>query len=371
MAISSTVGGASTLAGGLGGYREDLWIPTRDLMPLPVADPVFIAHPGGTTYTVTIPADVGIGDNIFVGFSGISTQTAFTAPAGWNQINATVQTTNLGTSLYRKVATAGDAGSTVTFTSGTTNDRIISVIFYFRPAASPDLPFSIVTQTALTGATTAAGSYFTSSSGTAPGTQIAIHQVRSNAANTLGTFTGLDPHERGYQFAHPTIAGNLIIVTIHRAYSGGSGIQFNPPANTGFAVLGNTIRYNPMRFVVDDRNLDSPYKQLFVVKNRVNLLQLAVNEATNTNDPKIIMVEIATGPVGAEQVIGSTYMTQGASISTNGKFNGYQGVVDFYCNIPANTRVAARLYMMYSPLNDVIANTTANSVTFYATAIGG
>jgi len=94
-----------------------------------------------TSTSVTLPSSIRANDVIFifaeVGNSNSATPSTFTTPSGYTLINAATAS-NTGaadsdaSSLYYKVAAAGDAGATLTITHTTGNQRSI-IAAVFRP----------------------------------------------------------------------------------------------------------------------------------------------------------------------------------------------------------------------------------------------
>jgi hypothetical protein len=94
---------------------------TRSISPTDVASPLAFVGANGTvgnrtSHAVTIPNGVEAGDALVLFFSANTTTPTYTGPAGWTPIG-TVNGSGIVGRAWSKVATAGDAGSTVRVTS--------------------------------------------------------------------------------------------------------------------------------------------------------------------------------------------------------------------------------------------------------------
>lgn len=84
----------------------------------------------GTTINITLPSDIQVGDLILVGIAHrAGTNGAIVTPTGWTQVDAQLNSgTTLGAKNFYKVAVSGDAGSSVTFNSGSSSNTKITAI---------------------------------------------------------------------------------------------------------------------------------------------------------------------------------------------------------------------------------------------------
>ncbi len=82
----------------------------------------------GSQWTTTIPAAVQPGDGLLLLFSGGQAAPNL-GTAGWQQVNRVVDDDH-GTTLWRRVATAADAGSNVSVTSPTAYKGVLTVAAY-------------------------------------------------------------------------------------------------------------------------------------------------------------------------------------------------------------------------------------------------
>ncbi len=84
----------------------------------------------GTSISVTIPANAEVGDLLLVGVGHrVGSNGTITAPAGWTQLNGQLNsTTVLAAAIFQRIAEAGDAGSSVTFDSGSGSNTKITAI---------------------------------------------------------------------------------------------------------------------------------------------------------------------------------------------------------------------------------------------------
>jgi PKD repeat protein len=93
-----------------------------------------------TSHTTTIPAGVQQGDLMLAFFVANTTTPTYTAPAGWTEIENTAAGTKAVGRLYRRIATASDAGSPVTVTSSAFAKSVLSVVAY--RGTDPSLPIA-------------------------------------------------------------------------------------------------------------------------------------------------------------------------------------------------------------------------------------
>jgi hypothetical protein len=112
---------------------------------------------------VTIPATVQVGDELLMFESYASTSITTATPAGWTQVG-TATSSNLTTFVYSKVATAADAGSTVTTTLSGSARASLAVAAYTNAAPTVEAAKSLsetntATHVSPTLLSVAAGSY--------------------------------------------------------------------------------------------------------------------------------------------------------------------------------------------------------------------
>ena len=127
--------------------------------------------------TVTVPAAVQAGDALAL-LVTTKAGTAQAAPAGWSQVT-TGGGTAVGTSVWQKVATAADAGSTVTVTLGEITKSDVRLLAYSGTAAGA--PWS-ATVTADAAATTSHPAPATTV--TTPGSWVVRYWADKSAATT-------------------------------------------------------------------------------------------------------------------------------------------------------------------------------------------
>ncbi len=107
---------------------------TRTANPSDGASPVTLVASTSTTgnrqnHQVTVPGSVQAGDLLLVFLVANTTTPTYSTPAGWTQIEAAAGDGTVGR-LYSRVATAGDAGSTVTVVSSGYAKDVMSIVAY-------------------------------------------------------------------------------------------------------------------------------------------------------------------------------------------------------------------------------------------------
>lgn len=107
---------------------------TRVASPSATANPIDVVAAASTAgnrqnHSVTIPASVQPGDLLLLFFVANSTTPSYTGPAGWTQIEAVSGGGVVGRA-YSRVATAANAGQTVTVVSSAYAKDVTSVVAY-------------------------------------------------------------------------------------------------------------------------------------------------------------------------------------------------------------------------------------------------
>ncbi|MCX6465542.1 MAG: PKD domain-containing protein [Pseudonocardiales bacterium] len=95
--------------------------------------------------TVTVPAETQAGDGMIAVLTQNSTTATVTPPAGWTLVD-TQSTSGTTSTLYRRVAAAGDAGQTATFTLSAINKVDVRMVVY--SGTSPSDPIAAVSRAA-------------------------------------------------------------------------------------------------------------------------------------------------------------------------------------------------------------------------------
>ncbi|TDO43351.1 PKD repeat protein [Kribbella sp. VKM Ac-2527] len=89
-----------------------------------------------STFNVTVPAAVNAGDALLLFFGDNDPAPTITGPAGWTLVE-TVASSGQAARLWRKTATAADAGSTVTVTTSALTKADLTLLAYRGTAANP------------------------------------------------------------------------------------------------------------------------------------------------------------------------------------------------------------------------------------------
>jgi PKD repeat protein len=134
---------------------------TQQVKVAPAATPItFVdsATATGTTATesVTVPSGVAAGNGLVLIGTSPST-TALTAPAGWTLVSTTTNKSAMTSSVWSKVATGGDAGSTVSVGFGSAVHGTVQLLAYSGTSASGSVASATAsaTNTSTTNVTTA------------------------------------------------------------------------------------------------------------------------------------------------------------------------------------------------------------------------
>jgi len=106
-----------------------------------------------TAFTVQVPASVSSGDALLLFASQGSTSTLTGPGAGWTQAGRVVDGSH-ATTVWRRLATAADAGSTVRLTSGTTYTKVAMTLAAYRGTDQTN-PVASITGAGEPGSTTA------------------------------------------------------------------------------------------------------------------------------------------------------------------------------------------------------------------------
>jgi PKD repeat protein len=95
------------------------------------------SHTAGSTtsWSVTVPSSVAGGDGLLLVASFNSTAAGVTPPSGWSLVGSKTSG-SLITYVYQRVATTGDAGTTVKFTASTTTKADVSLMAYRGTSAA-------------------------------------------------------------------------------------------------------------------------------------------------------------------------------------------------------------------------------------------
>jgi len=149
----------------------------------------------GTTYAVgtsqnqTIPASAATGDMLI---AVIMHRDTLTAPSGWSLVDTVtgVGAVNHICSMYSRVAQAGDAGTSTTW-SQATSQRICVHIMAFRKAdGTPSIIDHDVTHTDSTSATTQAMAVSTATANGQMGVMAGTYSAASSSSTTMGMSVG-------------------------------------------------------------------------------------------------------------------------------------------------------------------------------------
>lgn len=130
--------------------------------PTSGVDPITVVGSTATTgnrtnHQVPIPASVQAGDLLLVFLVANTTATTYSTPAGWTQIETIAGDGTVGTA-YRRVATAADAGGTMTVVSGGFAKDVMTITAYRGASgAAPVTDSNVALQTSSTAAHTTPG----------------------------------------------------------------------------------------------------------------------------------------------------------------------------------------------------------------------
>jgi PKD repeat protein len=133
---------------------------------------------GATSVPVTVPASVQPGDGMVLVLSTNSAVTG-TAPAGWNLVGAQVSSPSVTTQVFQRVATSGDARSTVTVPLSGSAKATLQLLAYSGTAVSGPVA-------SLTGASDVGGTSHTTPQVASPsaGWVLSIWSDKQSAART-------------------------------------------------------------------------------------------------------------------------------------------------------------------------------------------
>jgi PKD repeat protein len=127
-------------------------VTSQTVSPAPAVAPIaFIAaastNGNATTETVTIPAAVTQGNGLLLFATG-ATAGPLTAPAGWTLVRSSPASTSVTTSVWQRVATATDAGKTVSVGFGAVVHGTVQLVAYSGTnATTPVLSSAVVAGT--------------------------------------------------------------------------------------------------------------------------------------------------------------------------------------------------------------------------------
>jgi myo-inositol-hexaphosphate 3-phosphohydrolase/PKD repeat protein len=136
------------------------------------------SNANATSFAAQVPATVRTGDGLLL-FASQNREGALTGPgAGWTQIGQTLDTGH-ATTVWSKVATGTDAGTSVTLGSGTTYTKVAMTLAAYRGTASSN-PIASITGTPET-ATTASHTTPRVSSATTGGMRVSYWSDKNSA----------------------------------------------------------------------------------------------------------------------------------------------------------------------------------------------
>ncbi|MEO9326141.1 PKD domain-containing protein [Nocardioides sp. C4-1] len=108
-----------------------------------------------TAHAVRVPAGVAAGDLLLLTLTGNDTTVAVTAPTGWTEVRA-VDGSGIRGRAWTRLATAADAGATVTATTATAVKSVVGVSAYRSSSSTPSVT-AVGSQVVNTSGTTHAG----------------------------------------------------------------------------------------------------------------------------------------------------------------------------------------------------------------------
>ncbi|TWD83282.1 PKD repeat protein [Kribbella amoyensis] len=133
-----------------------------------------------TTFPVQVPAGVTAGDALLLFFADNDPAPAITGPAGWTLVD-TVASSNQAGRLWRKTATATDAGTTVQVTTSALTKADASLLAYRGTAANPIANSATASETV----TQAAHTTPTLTTSTVGGRLVSYWAEKSSATTTM------------------------------------------------------------------------------------------------------------------------------------------------------------------------------------------
>ncbi|MGP4989627.1 PKD domain-containing protein [Glutamicibacter ardleyensis] len=222
------------------GTTEQSVVVEADSGPPPVSDVAFVdssANDGtanSRTHSVGIPASVQAGDLLVAVFSTNQYSEAVSAPSGWEQ-RAQAQTASMQGAMFSRVATAVDAGGTVTFNSSV-YARGSLVLSVYRDAQVSSASFIMEPETAASSSHTTPEasamtgdwylSYWSDKTSATTGWQIpSSQQTRETGAGTGGGHLS-------WMLADSGAAVSAGIV---------GGVEGNATSSTANAVMGTVV----------------------------------------------------------------------------------------------------------------------------------
>jgi PKD repeat protein len=114
---------------------------TQQVSPAAAAAPIAFVGSSSvngnkSSLSVTVPSNVATGDGMLL-FASVANAVPITAPAGWTLVGQTPSSlTSITTAIYRKVATSGDAGSTVAVGFTGTPHETVQLLAYSGTSTS-------------------------------------------------------------------------------------------------------------------------------------------------------------------------------------------------------------------------------------------
>lgn len=123
---------------------------TRTAQPSTGASPITIVGATSTqgnriNHQAVVPGGVQAGDLLLAYFTANTTTPSYTGPAGWTQVESAAAGTKATGMLWRRTATAADAGSTVAVTSSGYAKSVLTVVAY--RGVAPTVLSAIAVQT--------------------------------------------------------------------------------------------------------------------------------------------------------------------------------------------------------------------------------
>ena len=136
---------------------------TRTAQPSQGASPIALVGAATTTgnrvnHRVTVPGGVQAGDLMLAYFAANTTAPSYTGPAGWTLVQSADAGTKATGRLWRRTATAADAGSTVTITSSGYAKSVLTVVAYRGAGGTPTSAIAVQTSSSAAHATPALSS---------------------------------------------------------------------------------------------------------------------------------------------------------------------------------------------------------------------
>ena len=155
------------------------------------------ATSGSSSYQVVVPQNLQAGDLILVEL-GARGNTTWTPPSGWTLVASDHDATTITDTVYQRVATGNEAGTTVTFTANTTNGGTITTQVWSGADQATPLDTTASSQNS---AGTGSGSITAPSVTTATTGAVVVF---SASKSQLGGFTPAGGYSELYDFQQTT-----------------------------------------------------------------------------------------------------------------------------------------------------------------------